>query len=588
MKLYAARQDQEGFQYGPDTVWQREFEEIFPYEETEDPLDAIDAVKRDMESRKIMDRLICGDVGYGKTEIALRAAFKAIQEGKQVVYLVPTTILAQQHYNTFVQRMKDFPVRVDMMSRFRTPAEQKKTLEDLKKGLVDVLIGTHRVLSKDVEFKSLGLLIIDEEQRFGVAHKEKIKQLKENVDVITLTATPIPRTLHMSLIGIRDMSVLEEPPVDRLPIQTYVMEYNDEMVREAISREVARGGQVYYVYNRVNNIEEIAGHVAALVPDASVTFAHGQMREHELERIMLDFVNGEIDVLVSTTIIETGLNIPNANTIIIHDADRLGLSQLYQIRGRVGRSNRTAYAFLMYRRDKLLREEAEKRLQAIREFTELGSGIKIAMRDLEIRGAGNILGAEQHGHMEAVGYDLYCKLLNEAVLALKGETDESQEFETSVDCDIDAYIPPSYIKNEYQKLDIYKRISAIESEEEYMDMQDELIDRFGELPAPVENLLLIASVKALAHSAGVTEVNINRQEARITMFRQARIDVTGIPELISRYRGDLKLRPGDAPEFMYLDQRNKNKDCQRMIEKTQEILRGLKELSGRSQDAGRK
>ena len=588
VKLYAARQDQEGFQYGPDTVWQREFEEMFPYEETEDQLDAIDAVKRDMESRKIMDRLICGDVGYGKTEIALRAAFKAIQEGKQVVYLVPTTILAQQHYNTFVQRMKDFPVRVDMMSRFRTPAEQKKTLEDLKKGLVDVLIGTHRVLSKDVEFKSLGLLIIDEEQRFGVAHKEKIKQLKENVDVITLTATPIPRTLHMSLIGIRDMSVLEEPPVDRLPIQTYVMEYNDEMVREAISREVARGGQVYYVYNRVNNIEEIAGHVAALVPDASVTFAHGQMREHELERIMLDFVNGEIDVLVSTTIIETGLNIPNANTIIIHDADRLGLSQLYQIRGRVGRSNRTAYAFLMYRRDKLLREEAEKRLQAIREFTELGSGIKIAMRDLEIRGAGNILGAEQHGHMEAVGYDLYCKLLNEAVLALKGETDESQEFETSVDCDIDAYIPPSYIKNEYQKLDIYKRISAIESEEEYMDMQDELIDRFGELPAPVENLLLIASVKALAHSAGVTEVNINRQEARITMFRQARIDVTGIPELISRYRGDLKLRPGDAPEFMYLDQRNKNKDCQRMIEKTQEILRGLKELSGRSQDAGRK
>ena len=588
MKLYAARQDQEGFQYGPDTVWQREFEEMFPYEETEDQLDAIDAVKRDMESRKIMDRLICGDVGYGKTEIALRAAFKAIQEGKQVVYLVPTTILAQQHYNTFVQRMKDFPVRVDMMSRFRTPAEQKKTLEDLKKGLVDVLIGTHRVLSKDVEFKSLGLLIIDEEQRFGVAHKEKIKQLKENVDVITLTATPIPRTLHMSLIGIRDMSVLEEPPVDRLPIQTYVMEYNDEMVREAISREVARGGQVYYVYNRVNNIEEIAGHVAALVPDASVTFAHGQMREHELERIMLDFVNGEIDVLVSTTIIETGLNIPNANTIIIHDADRLGLSQLYQIRGRVGRSNRTAYAFLMYRRDKLLREEAEKRLQAIREFTELGSGIKIAMRDLEIRGAGNILGAEQHGHMEAVGYDLYCKLLNEAVLALKGETDESQEFETSVDCDIDAYIPPSYIKNEYQKLDIYKRISAIESEEEYMDMQDELIDRFGELPAPVENLLLIASVKALAHSAGVTEVNINRQEARITMFRQARIDVTGIPELISRYRGDLKLRPGDAPEFMYLDQRNKNKDCQRMIEKTQEILRGLKELSRRSQDAGRK
>lgn len=580
VKLYAARQEQEGFQYGPDTVWQREFEEMFPYEETEDQLEAIDAVKGDMESRKIMDRLICGDVGYGKTEIALRAAFKAIQEGKQVVYLVPTTILAQQHYNTFVQRMKDFPVRVDMMSRFRTPSDQKKTLEDLKKGFVDVLIGTHRVLSKDVEFKNLGLLIIDEEQRFGVTHKEKIKKLKENVDVITLTATPIPRTLHMSLIGIRDMSVLEEPPVDRLPIQTYVVEYNDEMVREAINREVGRGGQVYYVYNRVSNIEEVANHVAALVPDASVTFAHGQMREHELERIMLDFVNGDIDVLVSTTIIETGLNIPNANTIIIHDADRLGLSQLYQIRGRVGRSNRTSYAFLMYRRDKLLREEAEKRLQAIREFTELGSGIKIAMRDLEIRGAGNILGAEQHGHMEAVGYDLYCKLLNEAVLALKGEVDEHSEFETTVDCDIDAYIPAAYIKNEYQKLDIYKRISSIESEEEYMDIQDELIDRFGDIPGPVENLLKVAGLKALAHSAGVTEVNINRQEIRLLMFKNAEIDVTGIPDLINRYQGALKLRPGETPEFVYLDRRNKNKDCQQMMEKAEEILKELGSLCG--------
>src|SRR5699024_9855953 len=362
-----------------------------------------------------------GDVGYGKTEIAIRAAFKAVQEGKQVVYLVPTTILAQQHYNTFVQRLKDFPVRIDLLCRFRTSYQQKKTVEDLKKGLVDIVIGTHRVLSKDVEFKDLGLLIIDEEQRFGVTHKEKIKKLRENIDVLTLTATPIPRTLHMSLIGIRDMSVLEEPPVDRVPIQTYVMEYNDEMVREAIHRELARGGQVYYVYNRVKGIDEITNHIAALVPEASVAFAHGQMHERELERIMLDFVNGDIDVLVSTTIIETGLDIPNANTMIIHDADRLGLSQLYQIRGRIGRSNRTSYAFLMYKRDKLLREEAEKRLQAIREFTELGSGIKIAMRDLEIRGAGNILGAEQHGHMEAVGYDLYCKMLNEAVLALKGE-----------------------------------------------------------------------------------------------------------------------------------------------------------------------
>lgn len=578
--LYAARQQNQGFQYGSDTVWQREFEEMFPFDETEDQLDAIEAAKEDMESTKIMDRLICGDVGYGKTEIALRASFKAVQEGKQVVYLVPTTILAQQHYNTFVQRMKDFPVRVDMMSRFRTAGEQKKTLEDLKKGFVDILIGTHRVLSKDVVFKDLGLLIIDEEQRFGVTHKEKIKHLKENVDVLALTATPIPRTLHMSLIGIRDMSVLEEPPVDRLPIQTYVMEYNDEMVREAIQRELSRGGQVYYVYNRVNNIDEIAGQVAKLVPEANVTFAHGQMREHELERIMLDFVNGDIDVLVSTTIIETGLDIPNANTIIIHDADRLGLSQLYQIRGRVGRSNRTSYAFLMYRRDKLLREVAEKRLQAIREFTELGSGIKIAMRDLEIRGAGNILGAEQHGHMEAVGYDLYCKLLNEAILAIKGDKKEEDDFETVVDCDIDAYIPPFYIKNEYQKLDVYKRISGIESQEEYMDMQDELIDRFGDMPKSVENLLRVAELKALAHRAGVTEAGINRQEIQLTMYKNAKIDVLRIPDFVKKYKGDMQFKTGDVPRFIYTDQRNKNKDCEQMIEKAKEMLAELSEMAG--------
>ena len=551
---------------------------MFPFEETEDQLEAIEATKKDMESRRIMDRLICGDVGYGKTEIALRAAFKAIQEGKQVVYLVPTTILAQQHYNTFVQRMKDFPVRVDMLSRFRTAGEQKKTLEDLKKGQVDVVIGTHRVLSKDVVFKNLGLLIIDEEQRFGVAHKEKIKKLKENVDVLTLTATPIPRTLHMSLIGIRDMSVLEEPPVDRLPIQTYGMEDNDEMVREAIHRELARGGQVYYVYNRVNNIDEVANHVAALVPEANVVFAHGQMHEHELEKIMLDFVEGNIDVLVSTTIIETGLDIPNANTIIIHDADRLGLSQLYQIRGRVGRSGRTSYAFLMYRRDKLLREEAEKRLQAIREFTELGSGIKIAMRDLELRGAGNLLGAEQHGHMQAVGYDLYCKLLNEAVLALRGKN-EAEDFETVVDCDIDAYIPPSYIRNEYQKLDVYKRISGIENQEEYMDMQDELIDRFGEIPRSVENLLKIADLKALAHQAGVVEVDVKKQDITIQMYQKADLDVSGIPALMEKYKGTLTFRTGDVPSFYYRDVRQKHTDCETMLVKAREILSGLAALA---------
>ncbi len=579
VELYAARHTTNGFPYGPDTVWQKEFEELFPYEETEDQLDAIEATKRDMESRRIMDRLICGDVGYGKTEIALRAAFKAVQESKQVVYLVPTTILAQQHYHTFLQRMKDFPVRVDLLSRFRTRTEVQKTIDDLKKGLVDVVIGTHRVLSKDIKFKDLGLLIIDEEQRFGVTHKEKIKRLKENVDVLTLTATPIPRTLHMSLAGIRDMSVLEEPPVDRLPIQTYVMEYNDEMVREAINRELARNGQVYYVFNRVKNIEEVAFHIQELVPGAAVVYAHGQMRENQLEKIMFDFVNGEIDVLVSTTIIETGLDIPNANTMIIHDADRMGLSQLYQLRGRVGRSSRTAYAFLMYKRDKLLREEAEKRLQAIREFTELGSGIKIAMRDLEIRGAGNVLGAEQHGHMEAVGYDLYCKLLNQAVLALQGKRAEDEDFEAVVECDISAYIPTSYIRNEYQKLDIYKRISGIENDEEYMDMQDELMDRFGDMPKSVENLLSVAVLKALAHRAYVTEVKINRQEVRLTMYANAKLDTAKIPDYVGQYKGMLKFQAKEPAYFLFTDAKTKYKDCKAMMEKAKELLERLETMA---------
>ncbi|MCC8061193.1 MAG: transcription-repair coupling factor [Clostridiales bacterium] len=580
--LYAARQELDGFQYGPDTVWQKEFEELFPYEETEGQTAAIEATKRDMESRRIMDRLICGDVGYGKTEVALRAAFKAVQENRQVVYLVPTTVLAQQHYNTFLQRMKDFPVRVDLLSRFRSPKEIQKTLADLQRGLVDIVIGTHRVLSSDVKFKDLGLLIIDEEQRFGVAHKEKIKKLKKNVDVLMLTATPIPRTLHMSLAGIRDMSVLEEPPVDRVPIQTYVMEYNDEMVREGISRELARGGQVYYVYNRVKDISEVAAHVQELVPEATVVYAHGQMPERELERIMFDFVNGDIDVLVSTTIIETGLDIPNANTMIIHDADRMGLSQLYQLRGRVGRSNRTAYAFLMYRRDKILKEEAEKRLAAIRDFTELGSGIRIAMRDLEIRGAGNVLGAEQHGHMEAVGYDLYCKLLNQAVQAARGRRPEEDDFESAVECDIDAYIPSSYIKNEYQKLDIYKRISAIENEEESMDMQDELIDRFGEIPKAVENLLAIALLKAMAHRAYVTEVRMNRQEIRLTMYPEAKIDAAGIPALVGEYGGALKFQPAQPPYFSYVDRFAKHADCTEMMEAARQLLEKIGKLRSNS------
>ena len=551
VELYADRQEKDGFVYGEDTVWQKEFEEMFPFEETQDQIQAIEDTKRDMQSTKIMDRLICGDVGYGKTEIALRSAFKAVQEGRQVAYLVPTTILAQQHYNTFVQRMKDFPVRVDLMCRFRTAGEIRKTLTDLKKGLVDVVIGTHRMLSKDVAFKNLGLLIIDEEQRFGVTHKEKIKQMRRDVDVLTLTATPIPRTLHMSLIGIRDMSVLEEAPQDRLPIQTFVMEYNEELVREAISRELARDGQVYYVYNWVSTIADFTARVQSLVPEARVAFAHGQMKERELESIMVDFINGDIDVLVSTTIIETGLDIPNANTMIVHDADAMGLSQLYQLRGRIGRSSRTSYAFLMYKRNKMLREVAEKRLAAIREFTELGSGFKIAMRDLEIRGAGNLLGAEQHGHMEAVGYDLYCKLLNESVREMKGISTPAEEYETSVDLDVDAFIPDYYIRSEEQKLDIYKRIAAIETEEEEEDMLEELLDRFGEPPKPVRNLLSVSMIREMAHQAYLTQVEQKGDDLRFVFYERAQIDVSRLDPFVRSYDGKMLLRVEKEPYLLY-------------------------------------
>ena len=580
VELYALRQESQGHAFGKDTVWQREFEEMFPFEETEDQLLAIEDTKADMESTKIMDRLICGDVGYGKTEIAIRAAFKAVQEGKQVVYLVSTTILAQQHYNTFVQRMKDFPIRVDLLSRFRTPGEIKKSLTDLHKGFVDIIIGTHRVLSQDVVFKDLGLLIIDEEQRFGVAHKEKIKKLKENVDVLTLTATPIPRTLHMSLIGIRDMSVLEEAPGDRLPIQTFVCEYNEEMVREAIVRELAREGQVYYVYNRVNNIADVAATVAKLVPEANVAFAHGQMKEHELERIMFDFIAGEIDVLVSTTIIETGLDISNANTMIIHDSDNMGLSQLYQLRGRVGRSNRTAYAFLMYKRDKMLKEVAEKRLAAIKEFTDLGSGFKIAMRDLEIRGAGNLLGMRQHGHMEAVGYDLYCKMLNEAVKTLKGIPVSMVDFTTAVDLDVDAYIPPSYIVNEVQKLDIYKRIAGIENQKERDDMLDELLDRFGEVPRSVENLLRIALIRVSAHNLFMTEIKGKNERIQFTFRPDARIKVEKIPELIRNHKDYLSFTAYGTPFFTYRYYKCGvvEKDAETLLGTTEKLLAEMKEL----------
>lgn len=549
VQLYAARREHRGFEFSPDSVWQQEFEELFPYEETGDQLEAIEATKQDMESDKIMDRLICGDVGFGKTEIAIRAAFKAVQDGKQVVFLVPTTILAQQHYNTFSERMKDFPVKVKLLSRFVSKSEQNTIISDVKKGMVDILIGTHRLLSKDIEYKDLGLLIIDEEQRFGVSHKEKIKQIKEDVDVLTLTATPIPRTLHMSLVGIRDMSLLEEAPNDRLPIQTYVMEYNEEMVREAIMRELARKGQVYYVYNRVNNIADISAKIQQLVPEATVAYAHGQMNESELERIMYDFIKGDIDVLVSTTIIETGIDIPNVNTVIVADSDRMGLSQLYQLRGRVGRSNRTAYAFLMYKRDKMLEEVAQKRLETIREFTDLGSGYKIAMKDLEIRGAGNVLGMSQHGHMAAVGYDLYCKMLNTAVMAKKGASIK-EEFLTSVDLDVDAYIPSDYILNEVQKLDTYKRIAALEKDEECKDMEEELIDRFGELPNECKNLLYISSIRFKAHKLGITDIKGRNGEIVFTFKKDAVINIANIDTLLKKHWGKLTLY-SKTPAFTY-------------------------------------
>lgn len=577
--LYAARTERNGYQYGKDTVWQQEFEEMFPYEPTIDQALAIDATKSDMESTKIMDRLICGDVGFGKTEVAIRAAFKAVQEGKQVAYLVPTTILAQQHYNNFAERMKDYPVRVAMLSRFCTGKQIRETLSALKKGLVDIVIGTHRIVSKDVEFKDLGLLIIDEEQRFGVAAKEKIKQLKENVDVLTLTATPIPRTLHMSLIGIRDMSLLEEPPMDRLPIQTYVLEYNEEMVREAIKRELSRNGQVYYVYNRVNNIDDIAMKIQSLVPEARVSFAHGQMQEKELELIMMEFVNHEIDVLVSTTIIETGLDIPNVNTMIIHDSDAMGLSQLYQLRGRVGRSNRTSFAFLMYQRNKLLKETAEKRLAAIKEFTDLGSGYKIAMKDLEIRGAGTLLGKQQHGHIEAVGYDLYCKLLEEAVAKEKGENVLSG-MQTTVDLEVGAFIPAEYIVNESQKLDMYKRIASIENKTDYDDMTDEMKDRFGSVPQEADNLLRIALIKKKASSLYITEVKGVAGRIRLVMDGKAPVEIPQIPVLLNEYGGELRFISKGIPTFalVYRPVGLLETDQKILLEKTEELLEKMEML----------
>ncbi|MBR5641353.1 MAG: transcription-repair coupling factor [Firmicutes bacterium] len=540
LKLSAQRQMTPGFAFGPDSAWQKEFEDAFPYEETADQLRAAEEIKKDMQAPAAMDRLLCGDVGYGKTEVAARAIFKCLEEGKQAAVLVPTTILANQHYHTFLERFKDYPFNVEMLSRFRTEKQQEQVLKGLTTGDVDLVVGTHRLLSGDVRFKDLGLLVVDEEQRFGVEHKDAIKKLKTNVDVLTLSATPIPRTLHMSLIGVRDMSVLEEPPEDRYPVQTYVMEQDDLMIADAIRRELGRGGQVYVVFNRVSGIQTAARKIRELVPEASVVVGHGQMGERELEDVMMKFLDGEYNVLVATTIIESGLDIPNVNTMIILDADRFGLSQLYQLRGRVGRSNRMAYAYLVYKKDKVLSEVAEKRLRAIREFTEFGAGFRVAMRDLELRGAGNILGVEQSGHMLSVGYELYCKLVEETVRELQGGAPEEiqPEADTSVELGIPAFLPETYVADELTRLSMYKRIAAVTSEEEKYEVTDELLDRFGDLPRPAENLLDIALIRSMASRCGISKVALQHKKLVLLFEENNCLN----PELFAALMDDYGLR----------------------------------------------
>ncbi|MDD6483188.1 MAG: transcription-repair coupling factor [Clostridiales bacterium] len=539
IKLYAERENTKGFAFSPDTPWQRDFEDTFPYRETEDQLRSIEEVKADMEKEKPMDRLLCGDVGFGKTEVALRAAFKAINDSKQVAYLCPTTILAMQHYETFLNRMADFPVKVEMLSRFRSASAQKKILKQLKTGEIDIIIGTHRLLSKDVVFKDLGLLVVDEEQRFGVAHKERLKEMKNNVDVLTMTATPIPRTLHMAMTSVRDMSVLAEPPENRYPVQTYVLEHNDGVIADAIRNELSRGGQVFYLYNRVQGIYTKARQLQEMFPEVKIAVGHGKMKEDELEEIMYDMSEGRTDILVCTTIIETGLDIPNANTMIIENADRMGLAQLYQLRGRVGRSNRAAYAYLTYKPDSILSEVASKRLRAVKEFTEFGSGFRIAMRDLEIRGAGNILGPEQHGHMDSVGYDMYCKILQDSIDAAQGKS-PAGERTASIDIEVSAYLPDSYIENSTQRIDMYKKIAAIETEDDRFEIEDELIDRYGDIPKSVANIIEVACIKARAAALGITEINQHGASMSIK-FADGCLDIGRIAAIEKEYSGRMKL-----------------------------------------------
>ncbi|ERH56722.1 MULTISPECIES: transcription-repair coupling factor [Bacillus amyloliquefaciens group] len=578
IKLYAEREASKGYAFSPDHEMQRQFESAFPYQETEDQLRSIQEIKKDMERERPMDRLLCGDVGYGKTEVAIRAAFKAIADGKQVALLVPTTILAQQHYETIMERFQDYPINIGLLSRFRTRKESNETIKGLKNGTVDIVIGTHRLLSKDVVYKDLGLLIIDEEQRFGVTHKEKIKQIKANVDVLTLTATPIPRTLHMSMLGVRDLSVIETPPENRFPVQTYVVEYNGALVREAIERELARGGQVYFLYNRVDDIERKADEISMLVPDAKVAYAHGKMTENELESVMLNFLEGESDVLVSTTIIETGVDIPNVNTLIVFDGDKMGLSQLYQLRGRVGRSNRVAYAYFTYRRDKVLTEVAEKRLQAIKEFTELGSGFKIAMRDLTIRGAGNLLGAQQHGFIDSVGFDLYSQMLKEAIEERKGDIPKSEQFETEIDIELDAYIPENYIQDGKQKIDMYKRFRSIATIEEKKELQDEIIDRFGSYPKEVEWLFTVAEMKVYGKYERVELIKQDKDAIRFTISEEASAQIDGqkLFELGNKYGRQIGL--GMEGKKLKISVQTKGRKTEEWLETVLGMLKGLQDV----------
>ncbi len=570
IELYAKRKNARGHAFSKDTPWQAQFEESFEYTETEDQLKCIEEVKKDMEKDTPMDRLLCGDVGYGKTEVAIRAAFKAVMEQKQVAYLVPTTILATQQYETFKNRMEEFPIRVELLNRFKTQKEQKEIVKKLKLGEIDIIIGTHRILSKDVAFKDLGLLIIDEEHRFGVKDKEKIKELKATIDVLTMTATPIPRTLHMSIVGIRDMSVIYEPPQNRKPVQTYVLEYDEEVIKEAITKEIERGGQVFYLFNNVEKITQKAEQIQDLVPEATIGVAHGKMSGRELEDIMQDFVDGKMNVLVCTTILESGIDIPNANTIIVENADRLGLAQLYQIRGRVGRSNVQAYAYITYKREKLLSEIADKRLKAMKEFTEFGSGFKIAMRDLEIRGAGSLLGEIQHGHMEQVGYDTYCKLLDEVVKEMQG-IEYKEEKEVQIDLDVSSYIDDSYIENTAQKIEVYQNIAIARTEEEIRDVIDEITDRYGNIPQEVENLLEIARIKNLCKEKNINKIS-QKNKNIVFYFDIQKFDMSIIDNLVKEYKDEIKFSPGTEP---YITLKNKESKDKIILKNIKEFLNKL-------------